>query len=96
VDITVKVRPGRKASAVVRKQLKDVLPRAKVEEVFPGLETGRRAGMVVVKVPDDDCEAALAALRGHEDIEYAAPAAPRAAKTRGSGRTRAGGTKSVR
>ncbi len=82
MDITVKVRPrgGKKAAAVVRNRLKDAHPKAKVEEVFPGVETGRRAGMVVVNVPDEDCDAALASLRSHDDIEYAEPAHPRKAR----------------
>ena len=84
MDITVKVRPrrGRNAATVVRKQLKDAHPHAKVEEVFPGVDTGRRAGMVVVRVPDEDSEAALEALRDHGDIEYAEPAAARKPKSR--------------
>jgi Fervidolysin N-terminal prodomain len=87
VNITVKVRTkrGRKATAVVRDQLKDVHPHAKVEEVFPGVDVGRRAGMVVVSVPDEDSEAALKALRDHGDIEYAEPAAPRKPKSRTRG-----------
>jgi hypothetical protein len=96
MDITVKVRPrrGRKAAAVVRNRLRGVHPKAKVEEVFPGVETGRRAGMVVVNVPDEDSDAALAALRGLDDIEYAQPAARRLPKARTRGRARSAGTKS--
>jgi beta-phosphoglucomutase-like phosphatase (HAD superfamily) len=84
MEIAVKIRPrrGRKAAAVVRDQLKDVNLRAKIEEVFPGIETGRRAGMVVVNVPDESSEAALKALRDHADVEYATPAAVRKPKAR--------------
>jgi beta-phosphoglucomutase-like phosphatase (HAD superfamily) len=82
MEITVKVRPGRKAKAVVREQLKEAHPHAKIEEVFPGVDAGRRAGMLVVTVPDEDGEGALRALRGHDDVEYAEPAAARSAKSR--------------
>ena len=82
MEITVKVRPrpGKKAAALVRRRLKDAHPKAKVEEVFPGVETGRRAGMVVVNVPDEDSEQALETLRKAEDVEYAEPARRRTAK----------------
>jgi hypothetical protein len=83
MDITVKVRcrgERKKPAAVVRDRLKQSHPQAKVKEVFPGVESGQRAGMLVVTVPDEDCDAALRALRDHEDIEYAEPAHPRKAK----------------
>jgi hypothetical protein len=91
MQITVKVKPreGKKASSVVQKQLKKLTPAAKVEEVFPGVQSGRRAGMVIVNLPDDlsdtDSQAVLRSLREAEDIEYAEPAAPRKG-LRGKGR----------
>ena len=90
MQITVKVRPraGAKPAALVRKTLAschpDVGVGSKVEEVFPGLTTGRRAGMVIVDLPkslsDEASKAVLRALRDHEDVEYAEAAAPRSRK----------------
>ena len=82
MKITVKVNArGRKAPAsVVRNRLKNVRSKATVEEVFPGLRSGRRAGMVLVDVSDEDSEHVLKELRADHEIEYAEPAAQRKAK----------------
>ena len=90
MQITVKVRPRPDATpaALVRKTLAschpDVRDASQVEEVFPGLTSGRRAGMVTVHLPknlsDEASEAVLRALRENDDIEYAEPAAPRGPK----------------
>jgi hypothetical protein len=92
MQITVKVRPraDAKPAALVRKTLAschpDVGDTSKVEEVFPGLTTGRRAGMVTVDLPkslsDEASRAVLRALRDHDDIEYAEAATPRTRKKR--------------
>jgi beta-phosphoglucomutase-like phosphatase (HAD superfamily) len=73
MKITVKVNPrGRKAPAsVVRNRLKNMRSTPKVEEVFPGLRSGRRAGMVTVDVSDEDSEHVLQELRADDAIEYA-------------------------
>ena len=86
MQITVKVKPrgARNAASVVRDRIKQVTPAATVEEVFPGVQSGRRAGMVTVNLPkglsDDDSETVLRTLRDDDDIEYAEPAAPRKAR----------------
>jgi hypothetical protein len=90
MQITVKVRPGpdAKPAALVRQTLAschpDVGRGSKVEEVFPGLTSGRRAGMVTIDLPkglsDEASQAVLRALRDHDDIEYAEPASPRGPK----------------
>lgn len=87
MQITVKVNTARAKSAarVVRECLKSASPQvaetANVEEVFPGVTSGRRAGMVTVNLPqklsNDDVEAVLSALQSDEAIEYAEHAAPR-------------------
>ena len=92
MQITVKVRPraDAKPAALVRKTLAscrpDVGDASKIEEVFPGLTTGRRAGMVTVDLPkslsDEASQAVLRALRDHDDIEYAEAATPRTRKKR--------------
>jgi hypothetical protein len=89
MQITVKVSPRSKKApaAVVRDCVKTVQPAAKVEEVFPGVESGRRAGLVTVKLPDTisqaESKAVLRSLREDADIEYAEPAASRKARSRG-------------
>jgi beta-phosphoglucomutase-like phosphatase (HAD superfamily) len=82
MKITVKVNPrGRKAAAsVVRDRLKNLRSTPKVEEVFPGLRSGRRAGMVTVDVSDEESEHVLEQLRADDAIDYAEPAAQRKAK----------------
>ena len=86
MKITVKVNAkGRKAPAsVVRDRLKASQPKAVVEEVFPGVRSGRRAGMVIVNLPDDvsdeESETLLTRLRDDEEIEYAEPARSRKRK----------------
>lgn len=88
MQITVKVKPGggKKPATVVRDRLKDVQPGATVEEVFPDVQAGRRAGMVVVNLPDsmsdEDSETVIRALRGYDDIEYAERAGPRKPKSK--------------
>ena len=86
MQITVKVKPrgARNAASVVRNRIKQVTPAATVEEVFPGVQSGRRAGMVTVNLPKDlsdaDSETVLRTLRDDDDIEYAEPSAPRKAR----------------
>lgn len=86
MQITVKVKPHskKKPSAVVRDCVKTVQPRAKIEEVFPNVQSGRRAGLVTVQLPDsmssEDSNAVLRSLRQDADIEYAERAAPRKAR----------------
>jgi hypothetical protein len=92
MQITVKVNPhgGKEPAAVVRERLKELRPEigehAPVEEVFPGLKSGNRAGMVIVRLPHDlseeDVEAVLKALRADKDIQYAEPAIPRTHRLR--------------
>ena len=83
MQITVKVKPqaGKKPAAVVRLCVTSMQPDAKVEEVFPDVKTGRRAGLVSVELPDtisdEASDALLASLRAQDDVEYAEPAAPR-------------------
>jgi hypothetical protein len=86
MQITVKVDPKRKKPATaVRKLVKEARPDlgkdAHVEEVFPGQTAGRRAGMVMVDLPDRlstaECEDVMRTLRGHADVEYAEPATRR-------------------
>jgi hypothetical protein len=82
-QITVKVKPQSKKqpAALVRDCVKAAQSGATVEEVFPGVETGRRAGLVTVSLPDafseQESEALLSRLREDEDVEYAEPATPR-------------------
>jgi hypothetical protein len=86
MQITVKVKPQskKKPAAVVRDYVKAATAGAKVEEVFPGVESGRRAGLVTVNLPTamshQQSEALLKKLRAQDDIEYAEPAAPRKAR----------------
>jgi hypothetical protein len=86
MQITVKVKPHsrKKPRAVVRDCVKTVQPAADVEEVFPGVESGRRAGLVTVRLPDtlskEDSNAVLRSLREDDDVEYAELAAPRKAR----------------
>lgn len=92
MQITVKVNPhrGKEPAAVVRDRLKELRPeigqKAPVEEVFPGLQTGNRAGMVTVQLPqelpDEDVDAILDGLREDKDVEYAEPAIPRTHRLR--------------
>lgn len=87
MQITVKVNPrrGKDAAAVVRECLKSARPEvaeaAGVEEVFPGLRSGRRAGMVTVNLPQrlshDQVKAVITALQSDDAIEYAEASAPR-------------------
>jgi beta-phosphoglucomutase-like phosphatase (HAD superfamily) len=86
LQITVKVKPHatKNATAIVRECVKAAQPDATVEEVFPGVESGRRAGLVVVCLPpgasEKDSRALLTRLRDTEEIEYAEPAPARKAR----------------
>ena len=86
MKITVKVKPRAKKgpAAVVRARLGKAHVKAKVEEVFPGERTGRRAGMVSVdlggELSDEESQGLLDALRADGEIEYAEPARPRRPK----------------
>jgi hypothetical protein len=82
MKITVKVNPrGRTAAAsVVRNRLKKLRTTPTVEEVFPGLRSGGRAGLVTVDVADEDSEHALQELRADDAIEYAEPTTQRKPK----------------
>ena len=80
MKITVKVhaRAGTAPVAIVRDRLKQLRGDASVEEVFPGETTGRRAGLLIVDLPDDaDSDEVLKHLRNDERIEYAERAASR-------------------
>ena len=82
MKITVKVRPraGKTAASVVRDRLAKARAKGDVEEVFRGVKTGRRAGMLVVDVSDEESKRILDELRNDADIEYAQPAAARKAQ----------------
>jgi hypothetical protein len=86
MQITVKVKPRskKKPATVVRDCVKAVHAEAQVEEVFPDVQSGRRAGLVTVKLPDttskEDSSALLRSLREDANIEYAEPAARRKAR----------------
>jgi hypothetical protein len=82
----VKVKPQskKKPATLVRACVKAVQPKAEVEEVFPGVQSGNRAGLVTVRLPasisKEDSKAVLRSLRDDDDIEYAEPSAPRKAR----------------
>jgi hypothetical protein len=86
MQITVKVKPHAKKNpaALVRDCVRAAESGATVEEVFPGVARGRRAGLVTVSLPDEvserESQAILARLREDNDIEYAEPATPRKAR----------------
>ena len=89
MQITLKVRPkGRKnPAAAVRETIDAVKPdltsEADVREVFPGVTSGNRAGMVVVRLDSasaDDAAAVLQALKARDDVIYAEPAPLRKAR----------------
>lgn len=86
MQITVKVKPQskKKPGAIVRDCVEAAHATAEVEEIFPDVETGRRAGLVTVTLPDSvsqqKSQAVLARLREDEDVEYAEPATPRKAR----------------
>lgn len=92
MQITVKVNPhrGKDPAVVVRDRLTTLRPdlglNAPVEEVFPGLKTGNRAGMVIVRLPydmpEEELETILQGLREDADVEYAEPAIPRTHRLR--------------
>lgn len=67
----------------VREALGDVMPGdVTVSRLFPGVTAGRRAGLLVVRLPDRlskaEVERTLARLRAESTVEYAeVPAAKR-------------------
>jgi hypothetical protein len=87
VQITVKVaRSGLKDPvATVRNALRDVRPdfaqSAEVEEVFPGVQSGNRAGLTVVRLAEEpsqsELDALVASLQARDDIAYATSERPR-------------------
>ena len=88
--ITLKVRPGGRKSpvAAVRETIASVrpmlTPSAEVTEVFPGVQSGNRAGMVTVSLGNasaDDADAVLEALKARADVVYAEPVSGRTAKS---------------
>ena len=89
MKITVKVRApaGKAPASVVRDRLKQLGRDAEIEEVFPGETTGRRAGLVLIDLPDDvsdeDSDRVLQALRKDAAVEYAEPASQREPKRPG-------------
>jgi hypothetical protein len=90
VQITLKLRPKGKKDPVqaVRDALgevdSDLAASAQVEEVFPGVKSGNRAGMVVVRLPADvsevEANAVVTSLKNRADVLYAEPARPRKAR----------------
>jgi hypothetical protein len=87
MQITLKLRPkGRQSPvAAVRETIDSVRPElagtADVSEVFPGVQTGNRAGMVVVRLESaSDTDAVLEALRNRDDVVYAEMAQARSAR----------------
>ena len=89
MQITLKLRPKGSKSPVtaVRETIQAVRPDltgvAEVSEVFPGVQTGNRAGMVVVRLKsasEDDADAVLEALKNRDDVVYAEPARVRKAR----------------
>lgn len=74
MKLTVKVRAPavKQAASIVRDHLQPFAPDAAVEEVFPEETTGKRAGLVVIDLPDDaDLDRVLKRLRDDDQIEYA-------------------------
>ena len=83
------------AKKLVTDLLRRVLPeaeakRASVEPVFPDVEAGRRAGMLILslgaRTSPETVEKVIGALRGAEGVEYAQPAAARTAVGAGTKR----------
>ena len=68
---------------VLRPAIAEQVP---VEEVFPGLQVGNRAGMITVQLPpdlsDEELDAILDGLREDKDVEYAESAMPRSRRLR--------------
>lgn len=66
------------------------LKRASIHPVFPGVTEGRRAGILVFsldeKTSSRSLNKVLDVLRNSDAVEYAQPAAPRAAQAAGSRR----------
>jgi hypothetical protein len=82
VDLTATSDPVRMVRDALR-ELRPDLSAATVSEVFPGVRSGRRAGQVVVNVPEalsaTDAEALAQALRARAGVLYAQAAAARRA-----------------
>jgi hypothetical protein len=77
MHISLKVRPREKQSPVsaVRETIDAVKPHlasaADVSEVFPGVTSGKRAGLVVVRLDSAssaDADAVLDALKNRDDV----------------------------
>ena len=80
MQITLKLRPRSRQSpiAAVRETIDSVKPdlasSAEVSEVFPGVTSGNRAGMVMVRLGTAsaaDADAVLQALKRRDDVVYA-------------------------
>jgi hypothetical protein len=90
VEIVIKVNrqrvkdPAAHVTTIVRRAGARCAPRARAEEIFPGLESGHSAGLVSLELPDDvapeDSDRILQALRNDDSIEYANRPAPRTVK----------------
>ena len=89
MQITLKVRPRGKQSAVdaVRETIEAVRPgladAADVTEVFPGVTTGHRAGMVTLRLDTAsaaEADAVLQALKARDDVVYAERSKSRSAR----------------
>ena len=87
MEIIVKVDPARAGEPAehVREVVGATQPGlVEVEEVFPGLRSGRSAGLVSLTLPDQLAssarEAVLAALRSDAAVEYVEAPKPRRAR----------------
>ena len=89
MQITLKLRPRGKRSPVdaVRETIDSVRPEladaAEVIEVFPGVTSGNRAGMVTVRLDAAsaaDADAVLRALKARDDVVYVESAKSRGAR----------------
>ena len=86
MQIALKLRPKGKKSPIdaVRETIDAVRPElgtaAEVREVFPGVTSGNRAGMVTVQLASasaSDADAVLQALQARDDVVYAEPVSAR-------------------
>jgi hypothetical protein len=88
MQIALKLRPKGKKSPIdaVRETIDAVRPElgmvADVREVFPGVTSGNRAGMVTVRLAasESDANAVLQALQARDDVIYAEPVATRSSR----------------
>ena len=89
MQIALKLRPKGKKSPIdaVRETIDAVRPDlgmvAEVREVFPGVTSGNRAGMVTVRIAsasESDANAVLQALQARDDVVYAEPVATRSSR----------------